>query len=175
MKKVTLIFTIVIIYVFLIKLLFSFFLADIYFTYSRNLFDEKKFEESLKVATLAVQLNHYEPSYYRQLARAYLGVSEYGKVLDHLQQAQNLNENNLTTLRNAIPIYYALSKSNALYLDTTKSYFVYLKSRYPQDLGVLVDVAAYEKSLGFDESYDDTLLMIKNLRPDLLEWYPSLQ
>jgi hypothetical protein len=48
------------------------------------------------------------------------------------------------------------------------------KKVYPNDLGLIVLFAKYEKKLELRESYKESIERIKTLRPDILTWYPGL-
>ncbi len=173
MKKVISISIITILYLFSILQVFNLFVADIYFASSRQLFEKKAYDQALQHAIDSIRLNANEPSYYRQAARAYLGIGDLNFTLSNLNKAQRLNDKNLTTLRNALPIYFAIAKSNDAYLGNALNYYNDLKNKYPNDLGVLADIAKYETELGAEQNYNETVEMVKNLRPDILEWHPS--
>jgi len=49
-----------------------------------------------------------------------------------------------------------------------------LKITYPTDAGVLVSISHYEKLLNLVPAYEETLSIVKELRPDLLDWHPLI-
>lgn len=180
---------------FLVKEFISFYLADVYFTRAENLFSKGKFNESLENINFSIDLNPQEPNYYRMRAKVLVGATinqpeEYSQQLktycmEDIEIAKDLNPNNLATLRDIVPIYYYLSVKDISKLNTnenidtkyllkTQTYFDTLKKYSPNDVGIYVLLADYEKRLSLDSGYKETELIIKNLRPDLLDWYPSL-
>ena len=103
-------------------------------------------------------------------------------ALNDLQTAQNLNPNNLVTLRNVVPLYYFLAiedlekpadgkNIDPEFIEATKDYFTMMHSYSPTDVGIYALLAKYEKRLGLNELYEQSVGRIKILRPDLLEWY----
>ncbi len=101
------------------------------------------------------------------------------KILNDLGTAYNLNPNNLVVMRNSISIYYLIAvKDLALpagsrnvddrFIGYAGEFYKMLKERYPNDLGVLTDIAKYEKRLGLVDEYNETIERIRFLRPDIL-------
>ena len=69
-------------------------------------------------------------------------------------------------------IYKAPSNNNydERYIGYVKEFYNETKNNYPNDAGVILGVAKYEKKLGLEESYQNSVERIKFLRPDLLDW-----
>ncbi len=154
-----------------------------------------KQEIGLSYANKSINKNPHEPRYYYGRARIYLALTTNQNkesaealkklALNDLQKATKLNPNNLVTLRNVVPLYYFLaikdytltSTNNNIdqeYIQITINYFQHLKNTYPKDVGVVTLVAKYEKKLNLNQEYKQSLEMIENLRPDLVQWHPSL-
>jgi tetratricopeptide (TPR) repeat protein len=100
-------------------------------------------------------------------------------------KAEGLNPKNLVTLRNLVPIYYFLATNDLNqpgspdnldpeYEKITKEFFTKVKNYSPNDVGLPVLTAKYEKRLGFDEMYNESIEKIRQLRPDLPEWHPNI-
>ena len=103
-----------------------------------------------------------------------------------IKKAIELNPLNLVTIRNSIPLYYFLAVKDVgnvsgidnidtEYLSTVKEFFQNTKYRYWNDAGVISTIAKYEKRLSFTNEYQESTKRISELRPDLLEWYPSFR
>ncbi|MFC1622299.1 tetratricopeptide repeat protein [Patescibacteria group bacterium] len=155
MKKTFIYIIISIIYIFSIFIFSKHFLADIYY----------KMPE-------AVVLNPNEPTYYRYLAKQHLLEDNEEAAFEDIISAISLNPKNLTTLRNIIPIFYFLGPG---YIPQTLEYFAHLKKTYPNDLGILADIAKYEKRMGLMTDFKKTYEIGKKLRPDLVEWHESFE
>jgi len=135
----------------------------------------------------AIEKNKYEPNYYRIKAKILtVGEGDKKEILNNLQRSLDLNKNNLVTARNSVSLYYFLSIKNfneplgtenidTEYLPTTHAYFLFMKEKYPNDAGVISLIAKYEKKLGLMEDYARSVEIIRNLRPDLLDWYESFR
>ncbi len=168
------------------------FVADAHYTQSQKNLRTGEIEKALEKSEKSIRNNPSEPRYYYERAKILLTSSvsledtDSSKIkeaaLKNLQKAETLNPKNLTTLRNSVPIYYYLaikdlvgtpSKENIdlEYLETTKEFFQKVKQEYSNDAGVQVLVAKYEKRLFLEQEYEETVEQIKQLRPDLLEWY----
>jgi len=177
------------------KTIFNLYSADVRAARSKRLLLEADYENSLRLAKEAVSLNPSEPYYYRLRAQSYLMNSLFLEkeakntlkelALADLKYSERLNPKNLATLRNNIPFYYYLSLDDfssvsedaafdEVCVEKTIEHLNYLKTTYPTDVGVLVSVSHYEKLLNLDERYKETLFRIRELRPDLLNWHPSL-
>ena len=170
--------------------IFKFYNADIYFKKGQEYIKDDNEEKALYYADKAVMANPYEPNYYRGRAKikTVLLVSENDNtkikqdIFNDLKKSLELNKSNLVTIRNSIPIYYFLavgdvyrapSKDNydEKYIEYVEDYFNNIKVNYPNDVGVITGVAKYEKKLGLEESYQNSVGKIQSLRPDLLEWH----
>ena len=189
--KVLLIITpIVGVYLYLNFYIFKFYNADIYYKKGQGYIKDGNEEKALYYADKAVMANPFEPNYYRGRAKVntVLLVSSQDKqkvkqeIFDDLKKSFEINKNNLVTIRNSIPIYYFLAVGDIYkapgddnyddkYIGYVKDFFNDIKNRYPNDVGVILSVAKYEKKLGLEESYKNSVGRIKFLRPDLLEWH----
>ncbi|MBW6441335.1 O-antigen ligase family protein [Patescibacteria group bacterium] len=168
--------------------------ADVHFRKSQDLAGESQVDQAINFADKAIQINPYEPNYYRGRAKirtVYLVSSENTEeikslILDDLKKAEDLNPYNLVTLRNSIPIYYFLGVRDVSiapgegnidekYISQASEFFDMVKGEYWNDVGVVLAVARYEKRLGLNESYEKSLFRIEELRPDLLEWSDLLR
>lgn len=192
LKKYLLITNIWVLFATFVIICAKFYLADVYYAKSQELLRLRKFSDSLIFIDKAIQNNPYEPSYFRGRAKTLV----YGLVfvdknermylkeraLSDLRYSYKLNPYNLVTLRNSVPLYYFLSIYNIdapvseenvddTYLTLAKSFFDEMKNRYKNDLGVLLLVAKYEKKLGLTNDFSSTSEKIRNLRPDILNWY----
>lgn len=138
------------------------YLADIHYKSSRGYLADNKSKEAYKQALFAKKLNPFEPAYYLQAFR----TNPADKKV--LEEAIELNPNNLATIRNAIPLYASLDKTVA------RAYFADVKSAYSTDVGILVQIGKYEKKVSLESDFIKTTQMIRELRPDLLDWHPDL-
>lgn len=181
-------------YLFIFKSLSQYYNADIYYKKSQELIKNGDDEKALLYADKAILKNPFEPNYYRGRAKVstVLMVSSNEKekvkesVYSDLKKALELNKNNLVTIRNSIPIYYFLAIKDVYkpsgednydekYITEVREFFTKIKEDYPNDAGVVLSVAKYEKKLGLEEDYGNSVSRIKNLRPDLLDWHESLR
>ncbi len=107
--------------------------------------------------------------------------------------ATSLNPKNLATLRGNISLYYFLALENLVdatnnsdqdareasaitptdphYLILADDYYTKLSQDYPNDVGIQTQVAKYQKLLGLEDEYKETLQKVKILRPELIDWY----
>lgn len=195
MKKIVLILALSAVYFMLIRLFVSTYSADIYYARSRDFVGEVQFSNALKFINKALKQNPLEPAYYRGRAKilvlsALYSLKEEDRLslkkaaYGDLQNAFKLNVNNLATIRNSIPLYYYLSLKtlddgnsdlDREYLQKVKDFFDFVEKAYPNDVGSLVDIAKHQKRLGLTEDFDNSLKIISNLRPDLLEWNEDLR
>jgi tetratricopeptide (TPR) repeat protein len=173
-----------------------FYLADICFEESQDLLNEGHLESSLKKANCAVTRNPREPNYYRGRAKVYIllaanaqkeKVSDYKNLaLSNLKKSLSLNPNNLVTIRNSVPLYYYLSIGDFSFpagvdnwdeefIGVTREFFAHAKNSYKTDVGVVSLVAKYEKKLGLYTQYNQSVDMVENLRPDLIDWYDAFR
>lgn len=161
------------------------------------MFKQSDFNNSLKWINRAVNSNPNESAYLRQRARTYLTGSiipgftgtiteNKQKALGDLEKAESLNNKNLATLRNLVPIYYYLSAEDLLkseenvefednYLLKTRVFYTNLKITYPNDLGILADLARQEKRLNLEKDFSKTYEMAEKLRPDIVTWHESFR
>ncbi len=164
------------------------YLADVYLVKARSFFEMSDYKQVIKYADKAIAQNNLEPSYHVYRANAVVlqtlalkpEVAAYLKLqaLADIEYAISLNKINLVTLRNALPVYFYMaynaaddySYSEEYFLQQTKLYITMLKTFYPNDAGVLVEIAEIENALQMESEYNGTVEMIKALRPDLLEW-----
>ena len=167
--------------------------ADLYLERSKGALLSGDFAESVYYADLAVAKNPYEPNYYRNRARSYLAyILDVGnedtkkeikdQISKDLATAYKLNPQNLVTVRNSIPLYYFLAQGDlakttntasiddALRLEA-KSYYDKVYEMAPGDAGFYALLAKYQKKLGLPEDYERSVNKVKELRPDLLDWY----
>lgn len=177
------------------RTIFDFYLSDIKAGQSKKLLLAADYVNSLQLAKEAVSLNPNEPYYYRLRAQSYLMNSLFLEedskdnlkklALADLKYSEKLNPKNLATLRNNLPFYYYLALDNftqstensvfdEFYRSESERYLNYLKITYPTDAGVLVSISHYEKLLNLVPAYEETLSIVRELRPDLLDWHPLI-
>ena len=170
--------------------------ADVYFSNSEKLLEEFELEKALNNATLSIRNNPLEPNYYKQRAKVYLTMaavlsdeykSELKKsALDDMNTAYNINPDNLVTVRNLVPLFYFLSVREYTlniseenidrdFLPITKSYYEKIKNISPNDAGAYGLLAKYEKRLGLANEYNQSIKIVGELRPDLLEWHENFR
>lgn len=171
----------------------SIFVADVYAKLSRASTDAADIPSAMNYVNRAIELNPNEPNYYRQRARVYVSMAGQNSqtvenaiknaALVDLENAYQLNPNNLVTVRNLAPLYYYLSLKDPLTsgpeiaevdlesLSAAKEYFSKVQNISPNDVGVYALLARYQKRLGLAEEYNYSFEKIKQLRPDLLDWY----
>ena len=188
--RALLIFVVVGVYFYLNLYIFKFYNADIYYKKGQEYIKNGDEKRALYYADKAVTMNPYEPNYYRGrakiktvlLASTQNNIKIKQEIYDDLKKALELNKNNLVTIRNSIPIYYFLAVGDVYkapgkdnydekYVELVKDFFNDTKRNYSNDVGVLVSIAKYEKKLGLEESYQDSVTRIEFLRPDLLQWH----
>lgn len=157
------------------------FLAEFYSAKSEELLIDGDLVLSLNYANKAIELNSREEAYYRRRAKVFIAQSSKEEALQDISAAINLNPNNLATLRNVVPQMYFLSLKDPYmevidetYLPKASEFYKYMYSTYPNDAGILVSLAYYQKKLGLTDDYLKTLDRISLLRSDLLEWHPLL-
>ncbi len=194
MIKPLLIFVIAGIYIVLMSKFMNIYVADVYYTASKGDMENGLLKDAEKNINKAISLNVKEPAYYRQRAKVMLGTlilaedAEETKLVAQkdLETAQKLNVKNLATLRNSIPLYYFLAigdisdivsdqNIDEKYLPVTRNYYDLLKDTYGNDLGVLADVAKYEKKLGLGREYEQSWQRAYELRPDITNWHESFR
>lgn len=174
-----------IIYVSLIKVFWQTVSADKSYINSQRALKEGDSTRALFLANKSIEKNENEPRYYYGRAKVYLVTADKNKSLEDLKTAVELNPKNLVTLRNIVPIYYFLSISDLTksdssenldekYFQTTKEFYSSLKKYSPTDVGISVLLAKYEGRLQMTEELNESLEIIENLRPDLLDWHPNI-
>jgi len=168
----------------------NFYRADVYYVKSQKLVEQGKEEDALFYSNKALDNVTFEPNYYRGRAKintVFLVTAEdkdsvKEEIFSDIKKAEELNPQNLVTVRNSIPIYYFLGVGDIFsgagegnydskYVDDVSSFFNETKKDYWNDAGVVLAVAKYEKKLGLKEDYDISVERIRELRPDLLEWH----
>mgnify|MGYP001432547169 CR=1 FL=1 len=193
MKKLIILIIGIALYTFLLNVFCSLYLADVYNSQSKTYLGKGEFVKAKKYSDMTTRENPREPSYYRykakvMLAELGLGVQDASaikkEINSQLTKSQELNNKNLTTLRNIIPLYYFLALTDItadrgpenideVYLKVARDYYQYLKDTYPNDLGIITDVAEYERKLYLNEEYSDSVEMVKNLRPEIINWHKA--
>lgn len=182
------------VYIFLCVVFFRIFSADLNYKKSQVLLSGGYSERAHRLSQKSVNQNPLEPNYYRGRAKVNLIKILYvddltvraeikEKVLSDLKKATSLNENNLVTIRNLVPLYYYLaitdmnseSTLDSKYIDVTRGFLESNKNRFWNDAGVISSIAKYERKLGFVKEYGDSVRRIMELRPDLLDWYESFR
>jgi hypothetical protein len=178
-------------------ILFRVFFADINYAKSQEVIAGGYTKSVSVLSEKSVSQNPFEPNYYRGKAKVdllkLLYVSDPAtklqikeRVLADLVKAYSLNENDLVTIRNELPLYYFLAlkdiglgttqnNTDPRYLGIAKEFFESNKKRFWNDAGVIASVAKYEKKLGFVQEYSESVQRIMILRPDLLDWYESFR
>lgn len=184
------------IYIFCGYTILSVFIADIYFQKANEQLNALNLDEAFRLNSHAINLNNKESQYFIQRAKILVltatdtTTSSYKptKKLAHdsLSKALYLNSNDLVSKLDMLPILAFLSTKNNMdsnvypdnidnnYINETYAFIANLKKDYANDVGVLTKCAYYEHKLGFNNEYLDSIEKIKELRPDLLEWYPIL-
>lgn len=175
MKKTIIIVILTMGYILLTKTFINLYVADVKFKHSETILKQNVLI-SLKSINDAIKLNPNEPEYYRQRAKIYALTNQPTSALTDLQTAYKLNPNNIPTIRDSLPIYTLLAKlqNNSEQAQITQEYFTFVKNKYKNDAGTLVDIAKYERKLDNTQDYNETLAKIEQLRPDLLKWHPEL-
>jgi len=164
--------------------------ADINFKKSQEFLSDGDRERALYFANKSINLNPFEPNYYRGRAKVltvYLfptqNVSSIKeKIYLDMKKSIELNPLNLVTIRNSIPLCYFLAVEDVgnvsvdmNYSGAVKEFFQNTKDKYWHDAGVISTIAKYEKRLSFLTEYQESVNRIKEIRPDLLEWHPSFR
>jgi hypothetical protein len=197
MRNIFLIILIWSVYILLCAVFIRMFFADLNYKKSQEIISEGYSESALTFSEKAVNQNPFEPNYYKGRAKVNLLKLLYiyepdvesqikEKVLTDLVKAHSLNKDNLVTIRNAFSLYYFLalkdinlgtSENNIdlKYVAVTKEFLESNKKRFWNDAGAVSSVAKYEKKLGFVQEYSESVQRIRELRPDLLDWYESFR
>ncbi|NMB70320.1 tetratricopeptide repeat protein [candidate division WWE3 bacterium] len=166
--------------------------ADVYAERGRQLFDDGNYQESFQYLQRAVNLNPLEPRYYIARAKTLVGLTPGASdsntrtykllALEDLRTAENLNPNNIITVKGAVSLYYFLATKDLTrpagpentdleFVDITKSFYKHIWNKSPNDVGIFVLLHTYSKRLGFEDLTEESGQKIRELRPDLLEWY----
>ncbi len=182
------------IYMLVVVIGVTFFVADSFDFAADTLIKNKEVLLGLSFSENATNLNPFEPSYLKTRAHLLLYASAMDRemspvykssAVDALDLAIKLNPTNLATLRNTLPVYFYLTITDLThpvtaknldykYLDLFAEKSEALTSYVPNDLGVLVTTANYYSRLGMTDSYTEIVTRIKHLRPDVLDWHPLL-
>lgn len=174
----------------------NFYKADVSYKLSQRSLDSGELSLAFDYIEDALKLNQFEPNYYRGRARILIASlitpdEELARLLKiatlkDLESAYNLNPSNLVTMRNLVPLYYFVAVKDisipasdtnvdADFLPYAKDYFKTIENASPNDVGVYVLLARYQKRLGLTQYYEENVNRIKALRPDLLDWYEGLK
>lgn len=186
-------FAVVGLFIFWVFLCVRYYTADVYFKKSQDYLKKGKYSEALVYINKSVNLNPNEPNYYRGRAKI-LTISLVEKqkpdlknlIYEDLNKAINLNQNNLVTLRNSVPIYYFLAvkdifgamsieNTDDYYISQTKNFYKDFKNKFSNDIGVVTLIAKYEKKLGLIKEYKESEDIVRKIRPDLLNWHESFR
>lgn len=157
----------------------KYYLADSFSKLENDYFERGDTKNAQWFSNRSVELNPLEPFYYRQRAKIMtITDADRQTIFRDLKTAVALNPRNLATLRGEVPLYYYLSLKNLRntslnpeYLPAAQKYLTDLENMYPDDAGVAVLVAKYQKLLGLNEDYNKSVESVRKLRPDLLDWY----
>jgi tetratricopeptide (TPR) repeat protein len=177
------------------SLLYRRYVADTYYERAQVLLGKADYSEALVYAHRAIDINGKEPNYYRIRGKVYLLMTALDSedvaidvnknlALTDMKTALSLNFDNLVTLRNIIPLYYFLALEDyslpsaqhnidESFINITRQYYAHVKRTYSHDVGVLAALAKYEKRLGLVEDYEESVALVRELRPDVLEWHGS--
>jgi hypothetical protein len=171
--------------------LFAILQADYYYKRSQVNFNNGEFMVAHSYSEKALRLNDLEPDYHIQKAKTLIGRLSSDEITaadlkreahSEIVKAFSLNGMNLVTKRNAVPLFYFLAlvytnnsgvnnEFDEQYLELAKNYYLELSKDYFNDVGVVSQVAIYQKKLGLTEDYGNSTGRIRELRPDLLDWY----
>jgi hypothetical protein len=170
--------------------------ADKMYEKAKDAVDKVDLSNAFKYSETAIKLNPLEPNYYRMRARVLINYLPYKDksvrtftkqlIVRDLENAYNLNPENLVTIRNIVPLYYFVAVENVsspagpanvdpYFVDPAKNFFMLAKNYSKNDVGVYALVAKYEKRLNLMEEYNDSVEKVRDLRPDLLDWYDSFK
>lgn len=150
------------------------FVADVYFKYGKDALSKGEFDIALSNFNMAIRINPKESSYYKNRAQCYAEMNNLSSSFLDLITGLSINPNDTMFIRNSFYVYYLLASKDPFYIPITKAMFLNTKKRYSTDVGVLVDIAKYEKVLGWEGDYSTSLMEIEKLRPDILKWHPDL-
>ncbi len=187
---------VILIYISLLYTFYNNYYADVNFEKANAYITFGDMPKALDSADKAIEQNPLEPNYYRIRARVLINYLPKqtkdiqreikNSILEDLEAAYSLNPQNLVTIRNIVPLYYFVATENILlgankenvdpeYLPYAKNFYAYHKHYSPNDVGIYALLAKYEKRLNLMEEYDVSVSRVKELRPDLLDWYESFK
>lgn len=170
--------------------------ADVCYEKSVSAIEKGIYYDALEKASCAIANNPLEPNYYRGRAKVLILIAaslqreDIGNLKNQaradLETAYMLNPSNLVTIRNSVPLYYYLAINDyskqpgsdnwdIAYIKSTRDFYTEVKTTYVHDAGVISLIAKYEKKLGLHDEYESSRQLIKNLRPDLLEWHEAFR
>ncbi len=174
----------ILLYLLFVMTVSKLYLADAYYKAARRAYTKGDWAGVLELADSAIFYSPNEPRYFRESAKAQIALSAttntkhkealMASALRSLDISIGLNPRNILTLRESIPLYYLLTLWDFEH-SGLQSVLNRVKSFSPNDAGVMVLAAKYERKSGSIEHYEETIRKIKRLRPDLLRWHPSLQ
>lgn len=195
-KKVILTLILTLVYIYTVLGIGKIYIADYFGLRSDKVLTNGNIHEALRLSDKAITYNPKEPSYHKQKAKVLIASTVYSSIEDRevlknlalgeLLVALELNPTNLATLRNTAPLYFFLANKDLSepstqqnidekFLPIAQEYFKQLQGYLPNDVGVQVLAAKYQKRLGLHNDYLGTIENIKVLRPDLLVWHPDLR
>ena len=190
MKKfrIIYIFSVIAVWLCFLLFLFKFVIADYYAIKGDTFLENGDYKSALSYFDKAILLNPNQPNFYIKRATAYGFVAMFSDdknqdffknlaIID-LIKGLKINNNNTKYIRESFFVYSLLAlkqQPTSPYYLIAKKTFAHYKDFYRSDLGVLVDIAVYEKRLGLKDDLQITLSQIKKLRPDLLDWYQDLK
>ena len=155
--------------------------ADVKYQNSQSALARYELQDALKDSFASIELNPREANYYKGRARVFLLTNQKELALKDLQTAYKINEHNLVTIRNIIPLYYFLAVADLAkpqtkanldkrYVTVAQDFYKKVKDISPNDAGVYILLAKYEKKLGLTDDYNMGRKKVNSLRPDLLQW-----
>lgn len=189
MKHVVWILVVTAVYVLFLRETWSQVSADFNYALAQRALKDSDYPHALELSQRARSQNPNEPRYFYGKAKVLLTQlpnSSKGDILHLLVSAENISPHNLVTLRNIAPFYYYLAVEDLkkpegiqnidqTFLPITLAFLEKLSVTYPDDVGVQVLTATYERKLGQTELFNSKIEKIRLLRPDLLEWQPGLK
>lgn len=197
-KKLLASFLIISTWFYLVIIYGSIYSADVYAGYSENLLMDGDTVSAVIAINKAIKYNPQEPSYYRQRAKVYITATaetpQGSQQLEDLKQlalqdlttSLAMNPKNLATIRNSSVLYFYLANKDITkqatldnqdleYTKIAREYLKQMQNYLPNDVGVQVTAAKYQKRLFLEDDFVDSKEKIKSLRPDLLEWQQDLR
>lgn len=189
------IFGLLAVYLYFMYLCFSNYSAEINSVKAQAMLKNLQLSKALLYANNAIELNPLEPNYYRIRARVYTNFLMYERekvsdlkkaIITDLETAYIVNPINLVTMRNIVPLYYFVAAKNVSlpasqenidseFIKQAQYYYKYIKDYSPNDVGIYTLLAKYEKRLNLMNEYEVSVAKVRELRPDLLEWYESFR